>query len=238
MHLVAPTLFNRWQQENFFKYMLADYSLDHLVEYGVEQIDLESKIVNPAYRILNYQIKKEREKLQRLKANLLNTIKLNTDSQLDEFKARVELKSKLVEQIETKQISVNQLLLKRKNIPTKIKLSEMPEQERITKLKPESAYFMSTLKMICYRAETATANLLYGSYGRFTEEKRMLIKNIICTPTDLIPDPTNNTLTIKLHTLNTPKTNELATNLCKELNETETIYPGTNLKLIYKTVLC
>ena len=30
---VAPTLFNRLQQENFFKYMLADYSLDHLVEY-------------------------------------------------------------------------------------------------------------------------------------------------------------------------------------------------------------
>jgi hypothetical protein len=238
MRLVAPTLFNRWQQENFFKYMLADYSLDHLVEYGVEQIDLESKIVNPAYRIINYQIKKEKEKLQRLKATLLNTVKLNTDSQLDEFKSRVELKSKLVEQIETKQISVNQLLLKRKNIPTKIKLSEMPEQERITKLKPESAYFMSTLKMICYRAETATANLLYGIYSRFTEEKRMLIKNIIATSTDLVPDHINNTLTIKLHTLNTPKANELVTTLCKELNETETIYPGTNLKLIYKTVLC
>ena len=41
--------------------MLADYSVDHLVEYGVKQIDLEKKVINPAYRKITYQIKKERE---------------------------------------------------------------------------------------------------------------------------------------------------------------------------------
>lgn len=236
MSKVAPKLFNRWQQENFFKYMIADYSLDHLVEYGIESIDLQSEIVNPAHRKINYQIKKEREKLQRLKATLLNTVKLNTETQLDEFKTRVETKAILLEQIETKQKVLTQLIEERKNTNQKIKLADMPEEARINKLKTESAYFMSTLKMICYRAETSIANLLSGVYGRYTEEKRMLIKNIISTPADIIPNNSDKTLTIKLHSLNTPKNNELINQICKTLNETETIYPGTNLRLIYESI--
>jgi hypothetical protein len=234
--IAAPKLFDRWQQENFFKYMLADYSLDHLVEYGIEQIDPESKIVNPVYRKINNQLKKEREKLQRLKATLLNNVTLNTTEQLDQFKARVEAKAALVEQIEAKQKTVSQLLETRETIPAKIKLENMPPGQRINKLKTESAYFMSTLKMICYRAESSIANLLHGAYGRYTDEKRMFIKNIIATPADIIPDINNHTLTIKLHTLNTPKNNELLSQICKTLNETETIFPGTDLRLIYKSV--
>ena len=237
MGTTALTLFNRWQQENFFKYMIADYSLDHLVEYGTEYIDLESKIVNPTHRVISYQLKKEREKLQRLKASLLKKVKLNTTEQLDQFKESVEAKANLLTQIEAKQKVVNQLIIDRDKIPNKIKLGELPEEKRYTKLKTESAYFMSTLKMICYRAESAIANLLHGIYGRFTEEKRMFIKNIITAPADLIPDLKNNTLTVKLHSLNTPKGNELVAQICKTLNESETIYPGTNLTMIYKSVL-
>jgi ribosomal protein S10 len=237
MATTALTLFNRWQQENFFKYMLADYSLDHLVAYGTEPIDLASKIVNPAYRVINYQLKKEREKLQRLKATLLKKVNLNTTEQLDQFKESIETKANLLIQIEAKQKVVEQLLINRNKIPAKITLRELPEEKRYTKLKTESAYFMSTLKMICYRAESALANLLQGGYAKFTEEKRMFIKNIITTPADLIPDFTNNTLTIKLHSLNTPNANQLLSQICKTLNESETKYPGTNLTMIYKSVL-
>jgi len=114
----------------------------------------------------------------------------------------------------------------------------MTPEKRITKLKSESAYFMSTLKMICYRAETAIANLLFGHYKKYDDQKRMLIKNIISTPIDLVTDKVNQTLTVKLHTLNTPNANELVKKIAEELNETETLFPGTNLKLIFKSVVC
>lgn len=233
---VAPALFNRWQQENFFKYMISDYSLDHLIEYGIEHIDLDSKVVNPAYRSITHLIKKEREKMQRLKAKLLNNISLYADAPLDQFEQQLINKAELVEQIKTKEKLVQDLAIKKLEIKPKIKLSEMPEKSRITKLKTESAFFMSTIKMICYRAESAIANLLSGIYSRYTEEKRMLIKNIILSPADIIPDHINNTLTIKLHSLNTPKANQIVTSICTILNETCTQYPGTDLRLIYKTV--
>ena len=97
---------------------------------------------------------------------------------------------------------------------------------------------MSSIKMICYKAETAIANLLHHVYGRYEDEKRMFIKNIISTPIDLLPDRTNKTLTTKLHPLSTPKANELLSQICEILNETETIYPDTELKLIYKSAVC
>ena len=36
---VAGWLFARWGQENFFKYMIKEYALDHLCSYGVEKLD-------------------------------------------------------------------------------------------------------------------------------------------------------------------------------------------------------
>jgi hypothetical protein len=236
MAIVAPKLFNRWKQENFFKYMIADYSLDHLVEYGTEPINQESTIVNPAYRSMCQQIKKEKEKLQRLKATLLKGIRLNTESQLEEFKTKVESKSDLVEQIQTKDELIRNLQLLKKDISKRLTLADMPEQNRINKLKTESAYFMNTLKMICYRAESSLSNVLHGVYGRYNDEKRMFIKNLINTPADIIENKKEQTLTVILHSSNTPKNNTLIEQICAILNDTDTIYPGTNLRLHYKTI--
>ncbi|MBL0026648.1 MAG: hypothetical protein IPO98_17365 [Saprospiraceae bacterium] len=44
---IALYMFNRWTQENFFKYMMANYNFDQIIEYGTESIDPEIKIVNP-----------------------------------------------------------------------------------------------------------------------------------------------------------------------------------------------
>jgi len=217
--------------------MLADYSLDHIHQYGVEEIDLNLQIPNPEYKMISYQLKKEREKLQRARAQLLKKVKLDSEEMIDQFAKSIESKATLVIEVDTKTKLIEQLLTQRKKLQPKVKLSELPVDKQYTKLKTESAYFMSTLKMICYRAETSTANLLDGHYSKFIEEKRMFIKNIISTPVDLIVSHEDKTLTVKLYSLNTPKANEIARYLCSTLNDTETIYPGTNLKLIFKSVV-
>jgi hypothetical protein len=95
---------------------------------------------------------------------------------------------------------------------------------------------MNVLRMIAYRAETAVVNALHDCYSRVDEEGRMLVKEIIKSDADLNPDYENKTLTIRLHSLSTPRANRAAVSLCEILNDTETIYPGTNLRLIYETV--
>lgn len=61
----------------------------------------------------------------------------------------------------------------------------------------------------------------------------MLIKQLFNTPADLISSEEGKTLTIKLAGLSAPRYNEAITQLCNELNQTETIFPGTELRMIF-----
>ncbi len=111
---------------------------------------------------------------------------------------------------------------------------DMPLQNRYNKLKQESKMLMNIIKMICYRTETAVVNELAAWLYNAKDEKRMLVKQIIQNNADLLPDYENKTLTVVLHTLSAPRYNQAAAKLAELLNQTETIFPGTDLKLKFE----
>ena len=47
---LAPAMFARWSQENFFRYMRQSYNLDGLIDYGADIVPDATMVVNPAYR--------------------------------------------------------------------------------------------------------------------------------------------------------------------------------------------
>ena len=108
----------------------------------------------------------------------------------------------------------------------------MSENIRYTKLDMEGKLFQNIIKMICYRTETTIAALLNSVI--YKNKKKSLVKSIIKSKGDIIPDYTKNTLTIKLYTLSNPKDNCALEKLCELLTDSETVYPGTELRLIYK----
>ena len=59
-------------------------------------------------------------------------------------------------------------------------------------------------------------------------------KQIIQSCADLTPDYENKTLTVTLHSLSASRYNYAAAELTKILNQTETIFPGTDLKMIFE----
>ena len=65
-------------------------------------------------------------------------------------------------------------------------------------------------------------------------EKRMFLKQITNNNADLTPDLKSNTLTITLHFLSAPRYNRAAQQLAILLKKTETIFPGSNLRMIFK----
>jgi hypothetical protein len=62
---VAVAMCARWCQENFFKYMCQHFSIDRLVEYGTEALPDTTQVVNPAWRELDSQIRRQNGLLQR-----------------------------------------------------------------------------------------------------------------------------------------------------------------------------
>jgi acetolactate synthase small subunit len=233
--VAAGRMFGRWSQENFFRYMIMDYDFDKMIEYGTEAIDENNEVVNPEHRRLSYRLKKEKEKTARLKARLFPLTEEAIETSLDDMPALQKKQIKLMEQIEQHQQTEQQIMEERSKIPARIKLKNMPDQARYNKLKPQSKMLMNIMKMICYRAETAVANELSAFLINAKEEKRMLVKQIIQNNADLIPDYQSKTLTVVLHSLSAPRFNAAAEKLAEVLNQTETIFPGTDLMLKFKT---
>ncbi|HMC85273.1 MAG TPA: hypothetical protein VKI61_07100, partial [Chitinophagaceae bacterium] len=232
--VAAGRMFGRWSQENFFRYMIIDYDFDKMIEFGTETIDENKEVVNPPYRQINHKLKKAKEKTGRLRARLYLLTEQGIETSLDEISKLTTAQMQLIEQIEKHQQIEQQLEMERSKITPRIQLKNMPLQNRYNKLKPESKMLMNIIKMICYRAETATANELAVNWLNAKDEKRMLVKQIIRNNADLIPDYENKTLTVVLHTLSAPRFNHAASQLAETLNQTETIFPGSNLKLIFK----
>src|ERR1019366_613097 len=68
MTTLAVSLFARWSQENFFRYMREHYSLDRLMEYGTEPIPDAISVINPQWRKLDSQIRSKAGQRHRLAA--------------------------------------------------------------------------------------------------------------------------------------------------------------------------
>jgi hypothetical protein len=240
--MIACYMFGRWVQENFFRYLRQDYAFDKIIQYAVDEIDKNIMAVNREYSNIQYDIKRSREKLYRLKANIYNyqqeALKENENRKPEDenkkagkwFKRTLELTEKALRMEE----EINRLTDMRKNIKYKIPVSEMPENERYTKLHQESKYLMNIIKMICYRAETALANKLAPHFSRSEDEVRTLVKAITKLSIDMIPDMENSLLNITLYPLSNLRSQNALANIIDGVNATKTVYPGTTLMMRFK----
>jgi len=230
--LLAPALFARWSQENFFKYARQHYSLDRLVDYGTEPMAETLRVVNPAYRRLDGQVRSATGKLNRLPAQF-GAMNLNATIEPEQVEPFLQHKAALQEAIDLLQHEVQTAKAARNATPKHIKMNELPEAERFKQLSTQSKHLVDTLKMIAYRAETAMANLLREHLSR-PDEARSLLQALYQTEADILPDPEAGALTVRLHHLANASSDAAIQKLCDELNETETLFPRTNLRLILK----
>ena len=231
---IAAALFARWCQENFFKYMRQHFHLDRLVEYGTEPLPDTTRVVNPAWRTLDNQCRREIGLLNRERLRFAD-IHLPADLEPREVEAVQTRKAQLGSSIEERQKKVATLKAERKALPKHVEIKDLPEADRFDRLRSEKKHFMDTIKLIAYRAETAMAQIARNTLAR-DDDARTLLRQLYHTEADLIPDQRNKTLTVRLHPLTAHCHDEVIRALCDELNATETIYPGTDLRLIYQII--
>jgi len=224
----------RWSQENYLKYMRQHFGLDRLIEYGTQPLPETTVVVNPAWRRLDQQVRRERSRWQRLQAQL-GAHTLPGQPTPGEIKAFEQTGGQLREKVQTQEALLAQLQQQRKALERKVPLKEVPENERLRQLCPESKHFIDTLKMIAYRAESALAGEIREHLQR-SDDARALLCRVFVTPANLRPDYQARTLTVELHRLSSPLQDAAVAKLCEELTATETCFPTTDLKLIYRQV--
>jgi len=216
--------------------MTENFDFDRMVQYGTEPLaNQEATIPNPQYKELTHKIKKMKEKRGRLQAQLFNKFETTTldNEQLHKI---ITQNAKLTEQITDYTESIDDWLSKRKSIPSRIKVKDLPDDKKYDKLIEESKKLKNLILMLSYRAETALFCILPEFYCNAKKDGRQILKEIFTSCADLITDDQNQILRVKLHSLATPRANELVKNLCAFLNDTNTNFPMTNWKLVYETV--
>jgi len=87
--------------------------------------------------------------------------------------------------------------------------------------------------MIAYRAETALAALARTELSS-PEQARSMLNALFRTSANLRPDTVRKELQVVLHPLAEPRLNRMAEAMLVHLNDAEFIYPGTELRMVYK----
>lgn len=230
----AACLFARWCQENFFKYMREHYHLDRLIEYGCEPIPETTRVVNPQWRALDAQVRHHNGKLTRELASFA-AISLPENPTPAEFFKWEHKKATLQQAIEERRLTIENLKTQRKAAGKHIEIKDLPPSDRFSALRSEKKHFIDTVKLIAYRAETAMAGLVREHLSRH-DDARSLLRQIYESAVDLQPDQANKTLTVRLHHLSARVHDAVIEKLCEELTATETVFPGTDLRLIFQFV--
>lgn len=229
---LAATMFARWSQENFYKYMRQHYNLDRLAEYGTEEIPDQVQTVNPAWRKLDGEIRSKNGQRTRLLAEF-GQLSLQGDLSEPDVNRYEQQKANKKEAIDHLIAELETLKLKRKDTLHHVAVQQLPEAERFSRLLPERKHFVDTIKMISYRAETSMASMLRQELAR-PDDARTLLRQIYNTEVDLVPNLEAKTLTVRLHHLTQAAHDRAVQHLCQELNATNTLFPDTDLRLIYQ----
>lgn len=229
---IAGAMFARWSQENFFKYMREHFNLDRVIDYNTEYISGTTKVINPEYRKLDSKVRSKTAILNRklAKFGAINFEEKIEPKKVEKYQIK---KSELQEEITFMQKEIELIKKKRKDASKHITADELPNEEQFKCLNTQSKYFIDTIKMISYRAETAMAAILQEKMSR-VEDSRSLLRSIYKSEVDIIPDKNEGTLNVNLHYLANKSNDKALQYLCDELNATTAVFPGSELRLVYR----
>ena len=220
---VAGAMFSRWSQENFFKYLREQFNLDSLPTHDLEPLDPDAQVVNPVRRVLEKTIRRVRSRLAAARNRLVEA----RQEQRRDRATRLEADAK---ELATE---LDQLKQERADTPTHVRAGDLSEQDKLDALPVGARLFMDVVRMIAYRAETRMMAPVVAAQGKKPNARRLL-RALLTSAANIIPEPAQDILRIQLLGLGNDACDRMLAPLIEELNATRTIYPGTELRLVYE----
>jgi hypothetical protein len=215
---LALQLLGRWRQENYFKYMRQNYSLDALVDYGTAPVE-DREIPNPQYRDLSNQLRRARAQLRRLQAQAeaarTKGEAINNDRNLQlEISAQTQL--------------IDELLRQRGTLAPRCMLSQTDRAGEV-KLAVERKLCSDLVKMAAYRAECQMVRRIEATFARNADEGHAFVRAVMQqTGTIAVQD---RDVYITLEPMSAPRFTRALEALCAATNSDNPVYPETDWRL-------
>ena len=227
---VAYRMFERWRQENFFKYLSEEYALDALVEHDVLPDDPAREVPNPARKALDGPIRAARAELLRLQAEygLATFVQLEGEAGAVTLRSLKITQTPLARSVRSALQRFKDLQAKRARLPARVPVRQAV-REQTMRLAPERQHLMNLIKMVAYQAESDLVAMIQPHYRRAAQEGRTLIQSALAGTADL--ELTEQQLGVRLHPLSSPHRTRAIAALCDELNRSPVFFPGSRLRL-------
>jgi len=228
---VAFRMFERWRQENFFKYLRDEYALDALVDYRAEADDPERDVPNPARKAIDSQLRDARAELSRLLATYGDKAISNPESRRRTMRGFKIAHGKIGKAARAAMKRVADLEAARARVPHRVPVQTVVPGQ-VVKLANERKLLTSLLKMVAYQAESDLVRLVAPHYSRVDDEGRTLIQSALGSPADIAVR--DGELRVCLAPLSSPHRSRALAALCNEVNRSTTTFPGTRLRLRFE----
>lgn len=225
---VAYRMFERWRQENFFKYMREEFLLDALVDYQIEPEDPTRTIPNPERQTLDNEIRTARAAVAKLERELGAAAAANAEQRRPTMRGFKIAHGKLGKQLRNVRAHLSRLLNQRRDAPKRVEVREVNDRA-LVKLATERKHLTDIIKMVAYQAESDLVALLRPHYARVDQEGRTLLHELFATAGDI--HVSDSELTITLAPLSSPHRTHAAQALCEVLNKAATTFPGSRLRM-------
>jgi len=228
---VAYRMFERWRQENFFKYLREEYALDALADYRAEPADPARTVPNPARKAMDHRLRLAKLELQELASRYGLDAFASAEARRRTMRGFKIAASRTGRAIEAAQLRVARLERRRKLLPQRVPVAQVVDGD-VVRLSTERKHLTNCLKMVAYQAESELAGLIARHYRRAGDEGRTLIQSALSGAADL--KVTDSELEVVLAPMSSAHRTRAVAALCEELTARAAVFPGSRLRLRYR----
>ena len=226
--VLAYRMFERWRQENFFKYLREEYALDALVDYRVEPEEARREVPNPERRKLDKELAAARAELKAAQARYGEAAAANEEHWRPTMRGFKIAHGQLGQRIREIQGRIAPLQQRREAVPQRVPVSELAG-DPLVRLSRERKHLTNCIKMVAYQAESDLLALLRPHYARADEEGRTLVTTALQSAADI--EVRAGELCVTLAPLSSPHRSHAIAAMCEAVNRMEVNFPGTKLRL-------
>ena len=213
---VACSMFSRWREENLFRFM-RPRGLDAMDSYAKIADDATRLVTNPKKNKAKLALGEAKASLAAVEATEGKVALAGEGAASKEVTAAYEEARRYVAEMEVDY----------RAIPRKIPLGEARPGAVV--LDDERKRLHDAIRMGAWNAESALARALGRHFSR--AEAHSLLSEAFKAPADL--EIVGDELHVTMEALSAPRRSRAIAGLCEELTATETVYPGTKLRLVF-----
>lgn len=227
--VVAYRMFERWRQENFFKYLREEYLIDGLVDYQVDPDDPQRSVPNPARKAVDKELRKARAGVKKIQESYGAAVLEHVQGGTATLRTLNAEEKQIQQELKEANDRVQKLRTQQKSLPTRSPLSQVRPDDEPVKLSTERKHLTNVLKLVAYQIESDLVNLIRPHYARTDDEGRTLIQTALRCAATLEPSATE--LRVTLYPLSSAHRSQAVAALCETLNRSGTCFPGTQLRM-------